>query len=113
MTTKAPIDMRSRRVKEPVVLLDEAGAKSEALRNLGILTAAIVGIGLLLMWGRAVDGPSQAGASAGTRDDAFTACVLKGEKYFKDIGSFPKLSDGRDALAVAWERCSRTTTAFP
>ena len=46
-------------------------------------------------------------------DSAVEACVRRGEAYFSDIGSFPTLSDGRDALTVARERCRRTTTAFP
>jgi hypothetical protein len=40
------------------------------------------------------------------------ACVARGEKYFKEIGSYPTLSNGQDANEVAHERCSRTTTAF-
>lgn len=40
-------------------------------------------------------------------------CVARGIAYFKEIGSYPTLSDGRDAATVAFERCSRTTTAFP
>lgn len=39
-------------------------------------------------------------------------CVIEGIQYFKDIGSFPRLSDGRDAERVAEERCLRTTGAF-
>jgi hypothetical protein len=40
------------------------------------------------------------------------ACVMRGVEYFKAIDSFPKLSDGRDAIDVAIERCNRTATAF-
>ena len=43
---------------------------------------------------------------------AETDCVLRGTKYFTEIDSYPKLSDGRDAFEVAVERCKRTTTAF-
>ena len=39
-------------------------------------------------------------------------CVRKGVAYFKEIGSFPTLSDGRDATEVALERCERTPGAF-
>ncbi|QMQ76395.1 hypothetical protein HVV53_17335 [Escherichia coli] len=39
-------------------------------------------------------------------------CVSRGIQSFKDIGSYPYLSDGRDALKVATERCNRTITAF-
>jgi hypothetical protein len=41
------------------------------------------------------------------------ACVERGRAYFTEIGSFPKLSDGRDAMEVARECCERTPfTAF-
>lgn len=39
-------------------------------------------------------------------------CIQRGVKYFGDIGSWPKLTDGRDTLTVIKERCSRTNTAF-
>ena len=40
-------------------------------------------------------------------------CVADGVAYFKEIGSYPTLSDGRNAEEVASERCQRTLTAFP
>jgi len=43
---------------------------------------------------------------------AYEICKLKGHAYFKEIGSWPRLSDGRDAEVVAAERCSNTTGAF-
>ncbi|MFE0407442.1 hypothetical protein ACFW0S_01480 [Citrobacter freundii] len=39
-------------------------------------------------------------------------CIKRGAQYFTDIGSYPNLSDGRDAMKVASERCNRTITAF-
>lgn len=46
-----------------------------------------------------------------------SACVLRGTKYFREIGSYPTLktapNKGRKAIDVARERCRRTTTAFP
>lgn len=44
--------------------------------------------------------------------DEVKKCIERGVAYFKEIGSFPTLSDGRSALKVAQERCQRTTTAF-
>ncbi len=41
------------------------------------------------------------------------SCEDKGEAYFKDLGSWPRLSDGRDAEAVVKERCARSDSAFP
>ena len=42
----------------------------------------------------------------------FKSCLTKGAAYFREIGSYPKLSDGRDADTVAKERCYNTTGAF-
>lgn len=39
-------------------------------------------------------------------------CTDRGIAYFKEIGSWPTLSTGRDAETVAAERCARTTSAF-
>lgn len=41
------------------------------------------------------------------------ACTYRGMAYFREIGSWPTLSDGRDAAREARERCQRTTNAFP
>ena len=41
------------------------------------------------------------------------ACIDRGVAYFREIDAYPNLSDGRDAVTVARERCNRTTTAFP
>jgi hypothetical protein len=57
--------------------------------------------------------------SSGTNssESEVDACVERGIQYFKDIGSYPTLSQppntGRSAEVVARERCNRTTTAFP
>ena len=51
-----------------------------------------------------------------SKDKKFSLCVDRGVSYFKEIGSYPKLSSkpniGRSAESVAIERCNRTTTAF-
>lgn len=39
-------------------------------------------------------------------------CIGRGLVYYKEIGSWPALSDGRAAIDVAAERCERTTGAF-
>lgn len=59
------------------------------------------------------NGGSINSSAAQATDDAVAACIQRGIAYFKEIGSWPKLSDGRDAAEVAAERCWRTTTAFP
>jgi hypothetical protein len=40
------------------------------------------------------------------------SCADKGVKYFQDIGSWPTLSDGRNAADVVAERCARAPYAF-
>ena len=63
-----------------------------------------------------VIGKCKEGSSSSTGETRYnrseTDCVLRGVKYFESIGSYPELSDGRDAFKVATERCKRTTTAF-
>lgn len=39
-------------------------------------------------------------------------CRERGISYFASLGSYPKLSDGRNAFDVAKERCARTDKAF-
>lgn len=39
-------------------------------------------------------------------------CQAKGEAYFREIESWPNLSDGRNAREVTAERCARTSGAF-
>jgi uncharacterized membrane protein YhaH (DUF805 family) len=39
-------------------------------------------------------------------------CVELGVDYFKDIGSYPLLSSGRDARTEANDRCGRSSLAF-
>lgn len=42
-----------------------------------------------------------------------SSCYERGLAYFRAIGSYPNLSDGRSATDVAYERCARSATAFP
>ncbi|MFC2998231.1 hypothetical protein ACFODO_23860 [Acinetobacter sichuanensis] len=42
----------------------------------------------------------------------YSQCVENGVQYFKDIGSYPKLSDGKHAENVVRERCNRSSVAF-
>lgn len=39
-------------------------------------------------------------------------CVNLGISYFREIGSYPKLSTGKDAETEARRRCSKSTRAF-
>jgi hypothetical protein len=44
---------------------------------------------------------------AGWGEEELSPCQKKYIEYFKEIGSWPKLSDGRNAADVAKERCAR------
>lgn len=87
-------------------------------RNLGaVRTSRILLVLMLATVGAATF--YSAGEKSGARaDDSTTdaaeiaACVERGVTYYREIGSYPTLSDGRDARRVAEERCRRTTTAF-
>ncbi|WP_155846530.1 hypothetical protein [Aquaspirillum serpens] len=39
-------------------------------------------------------------------------CIKRGMQYYQDIGSFPRLSDGRITADVVRDRCSRSQLAF-
>lgn len=75
--------------------VDEAKAFARKHKNILILVA-IVAVGAI-------------GYIAGTAKDR---CTDRGIEYFKEIGSYPNLSDGRSSAKVAAERCARTTGAF-
>ncbi len=47
-----------------------------------------------------------------TDPNRFTECVGRGTVYYQEIGSYPKLSDGRDAHSVAAEHCYQSITAY-
>jgi hypothetical protein len=50
--------------------------------------------------------------TTGSTDSPIIACYQRGVAYFKEIGSYPTLSNGRSAELVASERCNRSITAF-
>lgn len=43
---------------------------------------------------------------------AVNACQLRGVDYFKSMGAYPTMSDGRSASEVSEDRCKRNTRAF-
>lgn len=51
-------------------------------------------------------------SKSGNESNQFDECVSKGDAYYRDIGSYPTLSNGRDAHSVVVEKCFQTTTAF-
>ena len=77
--------------------------------------AIIGGLFVLLLVFAPAPGPASSGSrSSGSSSFATShaGCVDLGIDYFRRIGSFPRLSDGRDARSVASERCSRSISAF-
>lgn len=52
-------------------------------------------------------------SACGRNAAAISECVDRGIVYFNEIGSYPRLSDGRSASSVARERCERSSSAFP
>jgi hypothetical protein len=56
----------------------------------------------------AIIAADEPGRTAGSRD----YCEAQGRLYFREIGSYPTLSDGRSADTVTSERCSRSLSAF-
>ena len=52
---------------------------------------------------------SESGADGST---SLNNCIARGIDYYREIGSYPYLTDGRKAESVARERCGRTPSAF-
>lgn len=84
----------------------------------GLLTLALAGCGEKqgAVPSSGVGRKAQSQDASNSSGDSVDACVKRGVSYFKEIGSYPKLSSapnaGRRAENVALERCNRTLTAF-
>lgn len=78
----------------------------------GLLVLGAIGLGLAMLGAR--DGRDAGGGAAPqfVAMDERASCAGRGVAYFKQIGSWPTLSDGRDALNAVYERCQRSVTAF-
>lgn len=89
------------------IIRDRKKAETDAVMATtgGKITYAVI-LGLIF-WGlySCMSGSSE-------RTAAYNQCIEKGKAYFKEIGSWPRLSDGRDAEVVAAQRCSNTHGAF-
>ena len=82
-------------------------ARRRTLANVltGVFTGVVVVfIGLILVMFISLCSVGKKGSDTKKVDD----CVLRGISYFKEIGSYPTLSDGRDA----YERLRRTRKCF-
>jgi len=75
---------------------------------------AIVCLALLaaMLFSNREDTAQSTHARASDSSDSITKCYERGVAYFKEIGSYPTLSDGRLAGDVAAERCDRSKQAF-
>lgn len=51
-------------------------------------------------------------SACSSEKEELEACYRKGITYYREIGSYPSLSDGRDANTVIGERCARSKLAF-
>lgn len=70
---------------------------------------------LISVAGIALYGCGEASSDAAQKSSKLTPydqCVENGVEYFKEIQSYPKLSDGRDSENVARDRCRRSLQAF-
>ncbi len=89
---------------------EQKSGKANAIRNLLIFWAVLGSAGGLVAW-QYIDIEVDARDVAAVFNPV-EACTARGIDYFKEIESYPYLSDGRNAERVARERCERTTTAF-
>jgi hypothetical protein len=87
-------------------------ARGMKSKGVGVISRHVIGAvaamaAFLLL---AVLGPK---VEQGSTDTSVSGnCVDRGITYFREIGSYPTLSDGRNAESVVRERCGRTATAF-
>lgn len=75
--------------------LDERGKKLVAV---AAVVAGLAVLGIL----------NQAGLFPNKERD----CRERGEAHYREVGSWPRLSDGRSSEEVVRERCARSDTAF-
>ncbi len=71
--------------------------KQKQLVSLGVTAVIVLGVVFAILYGLS----------------SVRSCEDKGEDYFKELGSWPQLGDGRNAASVVRERCARSQTAFP
>ena len=62
--------------------------------------------------GIALIGGNDSRTRSNSDQSSIRECQRRGVAYFKEIGSYPLLSDGRLAAEVAADRCSRSLAAF-
>lgn len=79
-------------------------------RMIGLVVAAFA------LFGCGNKAPEIEADSGDSGGDSVVKCTERGVAYFKEIGSYPRLTSapnaGRAAEDVAIERCQRTLTAF-
>lgn len=85
------------------------------IRKIVGLVAVVLWSGVALAQSSPRQAPAQAAVPPSPARNA-TECVQRGIAWFKEIGSYPRLTApphrGRDAMDVAIERCGRTIGAF-
>ncbi len=63
-----------------------------------------------LLWAFVVAATCQQAVAAG--NPTHSECVEMGIEYYKEIGSFPRLSTGEDAVEKVIDMCTRSPLAF-
>jgi hypothetical protein len=85
------------------------------LKTVGLLALAALVVAIVAP--RAEKHTAEAVAAAPVRAEAvrasLDACINKGIGYYQQVGSYPRLTDGRNAVDVARERCQTQANPFP
>lgn len=92
--------------------------RNDSARKLAVIAGAcVLVLAAIANWDRIVAATHrETGEDLQVRLDVqrapLTMCVNRGIAYFKEAGSYPKLTDGRSAEDAANEQCGRSTNAF-
>lgn len=84
-------------------------ARARDSRKMWISIAVVFGI-IFAVGG--IAGLADGSLEFGCSPDAEKECVTRGTAYYREIGSYPTLTDGRSADDVVKARCGRATSAF-
>ena len=80
----------------------------KAISQWKYVAALILGIGgvsAYIFWSRQQDAEHRV-------EPSFARCRENGERYYKDMGMWPTLSDGRSAEGAVIDKCDRSWSAF-
>lgn len=89
-----------------------ATSKGVTIIAMGVFSAVIYIFGFEARGTQTAIVNDQGGVAPTSHSQKIEECQIRGIAYFSEMGSFPFLSDGRDAAEVAKDRCKKTLTAF-